>query len=111
MKKILCVSLAALLAILLSACVNKDQIPSANAALQTSNIPEVSIGASDLPEADTSGGQSSQGPIIAESSNTVSDKETEAILDELSADLESALGGAEGLEDIDNTDLDLNNIE
>jgi hypothetical protein len=115
MKKILYISLAALLVIALSACVKKETGPSGSFALDTA---EASMTASGVPEPDAPGAepdapseQASSGSIIAESSNTVSDKEIEAILDDLSGELDSALSGAENLEDLDNTDLDVNDIE
>lgn len=118
MKKILYISLAALLAIALSACVKKGEDPSGSAALNTADIAEAGAEASGVLKPDVSviesgtpGEQASSGSIIAESSNTVSDKEIQAILDDLSGDLDSALGDAENLEDLDDSDLDVNNID
>ena len=45
--------------------------------------------------------------IIAESSNTVSDKEKRAMLGDLSKQIEIALGGLEALEDVDDSDLSI----
>jgi hypothetical protein len=107
MKKILCISLTLLLLITMSACVKSKGAASSPAA-----SPDTSVSAGPDSSSDVPGGeQDSSGSVIAESSNTVSDKEVEAILDDLSGELDSALNDAENLEDLDDTDLDVNNIE
>jgi hypothetical protein len=117
MKKILCISLAVFLMIALSACV-KSQDPAPSPSVE----PDTTVSA-DVPDAAPSGDAQSQvssdgadslpssDSIIAESSNTVSDKEIGAILDDLSGELNSALDGTKNLEDLDDSDLDVNNIE
>ncbi len=107
MKKILCMSLILLLLITMSACVkNKGAAssPAASPDTSVSVVPDPSSGA-------LGGEQASSGSVIAESSNTVSDKEVEAILDDLSGELDSALSGVENLEDLDDTELDVDSIE
>lgn len=116
MKKILYISLGVLFVIALSACVRNGNAPS-DAAPAASDIAEASIAASSEPEPEVSSVESetpseqvSTSSIIAESSNTVSDKEVQAILDDLSGELDSALNDADNLEDLDDTDLDVNDI-
>lgn len=116
MKKILCISLTVFLIIALSACV-KSQDPAPSQAAEPDTT--VSADAPAVPSGDaqsqvSSGGADSQvssDSVIAESSNTVSDKEIEAILDDLSGELSSALDTTKNLEDLDDSDLDVNNIE
>jgi hypothetical protein len=112
MKKILCISLAVLFIIVLSACVKKPDGVSSSASPEITS-PETAVTAAgpDTASSGIGGGQVSSDSIIAESSNTVSDKEIEAILDDLSGELDGALSDAENLEDLDDTDLDLDNID
>ena len=49
--------------------------------------------------------------IIAKSSNTVSDKEKEEILNELSGELDDALNNVNDLKDVEDSDLDVNSID
>ena len=49
--------------------------------------------------------------IIAESSNTVSDKEKQQILDELSSELDQAIETLNGLDEPDDSDMSADSIE
>ena len=109
MKKILCIGLAVFFVIALSACINKQGAASSPAVSPDNTLSAAGTGTE--PPVVSDGEQASSGSIIAESSNTVSDKEIEAILDDLSGELDSALDDAENLEELDDSDLDLDNIE
>lgn len=113
MKKILCISLTVFLIIALSACVkSQDPAPSRAAEPDTTVSADVPTAPSDSQvSSDDADSQASSGSIIAESSNTVSDKEIGAILDDLSGELSSALDDTNNLEDLDDSDLDVSNIE
>lgn len=126
MRKVLFICLAAACLLALTACADDGKItlatpsPSASAPANTpaqASADEVASVSSVPPAATVSPqtaqspkAQQSQGPIIAESSNTVSDKEKEAILDELAAELDSAFGGVDSLEELSDSDLDVSGI-
>ncbi len=104
MKKVLFICAIALCLVLLTACGKKSVNPNS-----TQNpSPIASVGAS---------GTSSPAPpspgtvIIAESSNAVSDKEKQAVLDNLSREIDEAFNAGRGLEDLDNSDIDTGNIQ
>lgn len=118
MGKIIGICLAVLCVVLLAACVKdgadpvssvgvSETVPSS--AASASSVPEVSGGDTSLPA--PLGTEQQSDPIIAESSNTVSDKEKQAILDELSSELDNALGSIGDLEALDDSDLDVNVID
>ena len=124
MKRIMIICLAAAVCtLLLGACVNRS---AENTKTDSSGDPEAAAAseqtatepietapeaaAADIeaePEATPSATQSPGSPIIAESSNAVSDKEKQQILDDLSEDLEDVLSSLNNLEDFDDSDLDI----
>lgn len=94
------------------ASASADAVPSASVSGTESAAPDTS---NDTTADKTQHPQTSQpvaqasSSIIAESSNAVSDKEKEAILDNLSSQLDGMLNDSKSLDDIDSSDLDPNN--
>ncbi len=118
MRKIIFLGLTAVCLLSLSACVKKDTEENVQTSESVSVTETASSAAStgnvdSTPQPTSSAQTESQASsaIIAESSNAVSDKEKQAILDELSDELDSALNGTEDLEGLDDSDLDTDNIE
>jgi hypothetical protein len=58
-------------------------------------------------EPEKSAGKDAPG-VVAESSNAVSDKEKQKILNDLSSQLDDTLNSIEGMEDVDDSDLNIN---
>ena len=101
MKKIFCICAIALALLFLTACGNK--------AAGTKATPTATMGSavgSNAPKSPSPGTV-----IVAESSNAVSDKEKQAVLDTLSKEIDDAFNAGKNLEDIDSSDLDTGNIE
>lgn len=63
------------------------------------------------PASETDETTSTDSVVIAESSNTVSDKEKQEVLDDLSRELDEILKGIGDMEDMDDSDLNPGNIE
>ncbi len=97
MRKFLSICAVALCVALLIACTKKNPAPS---AVPTGN-PDITAQPTPI----------SGSVIIAESSNAVSDKEKQAVLDSLAKQIDDAFDAAEHLEDLDNSDLDPGKIE
>ena len=95
MKKFLSICAAALFLALAMACTKKNPVQSA-----------VPTGSPQNTEMQTPGSV-----IIAESSNAVSDKEKQAVLDNLAKQIDDAFNAAKNLEDLDNSDLDPGKIQ
>ena len=121
MKTILLICLVvAVCGMLLCACVKTDSENTAAQAadnenqeiVQTETDEPVTV-ATDAVSSSQSAAEDEQpgSAIIAESSNTVSDKEKQEILDDLSEELESVLDSIGDLEDIDDDDLDIDDME
>ncbi len=94
--------------------------PAAPAATEQSAAEEVAVAttapdaaATEMPSpAETNDAAEPEEPeIIAESSNTVSDKEKQQILDDLTGELGKALDTLGSLEEPDDTDVDAGSIE
>jgi hypothetical protein len=100
--------------LMLTACVHSQNIqPSASAsgtaeAAPVSPVSTPSVSASGIIKASA---KPTSGSIIVESSNAVSDKQKQAILDDLSNQIDAAFSGSEKMEDLDNSDIDTNNIQ
>ena len=111
MKKIMIVSLAVVLSLLLAACVRNGGSGTAATPGEPSEQPTPTIVAAEATptaEAVESGTQAEATPgsvIIAESSNTISDAEKQEILDSLMGEIDSVLGSIDSLEDLDDSDL------
>ncbi|MEZ4358489.1 MAG: hypothetical protein R2876_07775 [Eubacteriales bacterium] len=105
MKKILYVCLTIVFCVMLfSACAGENNESASQT--QTDNVSTTSPSAS-LNEGE---GQTDSS-IIAKSSNTVSDKEKEEILNDLSSELDSALDNVNDLQDLNDSDLDVDDID
>lgn len=111
MKKIIAISVAAMLCLMLAACVRNG---SSGTTAESSEPPvqatSTATAAEPTPTAivTASGAQAEATPgsiIIAESSNTISDSEKQEILDSLMGEIDSVLGSLDSLEDLDDSDL------
>ncbi len=86
---------------------NTDHTQTESAAASQTATPGTSAVASAAP----AGSASADSGIIAKSSNTVSDKEKQKILNDLSSQLDDALNNIANLEDLDESDLNIDNIQ
>jgi len=118
MKKIIVISLIAVMSLLLlGACVKND---ASNAAAASSSVsaPETASEPADETASDTAATQSSADAgatpgsvIISESSNTISDSEKEEVLNGLMGEIDSVLGSIDSLEDLEDSDLGTDDID
>jgi hypothetical protein len=124
MRRLLFISLAVVCTLSLAACADKKSASAPSVGTLDESPPAVSAApvpaeskAAESPQpaenqdAEASPVITGSSSIIAESSNTVSDKEKQAILDKLSSQIDNALNDTQNLEDVDDSDLDTNNIE
>jgi len=111
MKRVLLTCLiAALCLVPLTACAKKGT------SVQPSQLQSQSPGPSTTSPsaANTNTASASPSPssiIVAESSNAISDKQKQAVLDNLTKELDDAFDSSGKLEDLDDSDLNTNNIE
>lgn len=106
MKKIIYVCLITVFCIMLiSACANKGEN-----ATETQSIDQTETNDLNNASPQNEEGQSDSS-IIAESSNAISDKEKEEIINDLSNQLDSALNNVNDLEDLNDSDLNVDNID
>jgi hypothetical protein len=102
MRKILAISLLALCLLFTAACKGKaNGIPNASTIPASSSIAVTSPGAATTPGS----------VIIAESSNAISDKEKQVVLDNLARELDNAFNSSGNLDDLDDSDLNTDNIK
>jgi hypothetical protein len=119
-------ALAVVMVPLLAGCGAKESVETALAtplpsAAATQPPPDDSPLATTVPDASPSTpaatpaaaaeSEAAEPEIIAESSNTVSDKEKQQILDELSSELDKAIGTLDELDEPDDSDLSADSIE
>jgi hypothetical protein len=74
-------------------------------------VPDASPSSPAATPAASAESEAAEPEIIAESSNTVSDKEKQQILDELSSELDKAIGTLDELDEPDDSDLSADSIE
>lgn len=114
MKKIITVSIAVVLSLLMAACgrnsgsgtaASSDSAAQTTPTVITAEATPDTVMENDTKPADTPGSM-----IIAESSNTISDAEKQEILDNLMAEIDGVLGNIDSLEDLDDSDLGTDNL-
>lgn len=112
MKRIIAVSLLAVLCLMiLGACVKKDTSDAAAASGSASAQATLRESADTAAVTESGAAEATPGSlIIAESSNTISDAEKQEILDGLMGEIDSVLGSIDSLEDLEDSDLGTDDI-
>ncbi len=110
MKKIITISLLAVLCLtVFGACVKNDTSDAAAATGSVSAQATAGETTADIAVTVTESSANTEATpgsvIIAESSNTISDSEKQEILDGLMGEIDSVLGNIDSLEDLEDSDL------